>query len=122
MKRAVVLVVKNENNEFLIETRLPGQKFEGFKMAPGGHVVDGEEPLQAAHRECYEELGLTNCIFEPRCELVGFNGAYVYVYELMSYEGEIPKAVLDTNSPLEWFSAEYIKEEFNPTVAKALGL
>jgi len=42
----------------LLLERAPGLRGAGFWAPPGGHLEAGEAPLEAACRECAEELGL----------------------------------------------------------------
>lgn len=50
-------MVYNENGEILVELRLKGD-WPGLTF-PGGHIEDGEDPLNAVKREVKEETGLT---------------------------------------------------------------
>ena len=51
-----VIYIENNNKEFLVQ-KLP--KYQGdMYSVPGGHVIHGEEPIDAVKREVKEELGL----------------------------------------------------------------
>lgn len=57
-KLSVVLVVKNDKNEFIVQQRLK-QPYYGFHGRPTGKIRWGEKLLEAAARELLEETGLT---------------------------------------------------------------
>ena len=58
----VVLILQNENNQFLIQKRSP-QK-DGLWAFTGGHPKTGETSLEGIYTEVKEELGIT--INEPK--------------------------------------------------------
>lgn len=39
----------------------------------GGHIEDGETPLECAKRELFEESGITDATLYPVCDYLGFN-------------------------------------------------
>ena len=57
-----IIVFRNKNNnpELLGLVALPKnrKRSKGLYDVPKGRIDDGETPLQAAYRECYEECGL----------------------------------------------------------------
>lgn len=57
-KLSVVLVIENNNGEFLAQQRLK-QPYYGFWGMPTGKVRWGETTLEAAARELLEETGIT---------------------------------------------------------------
>lgn len=94
-----------ENNKLLIDKP---RKRPTYQMI-GGKVEDGEIPLQAAIRECHEELG-TGAIFDENLfELVmefdeiatsdGVTPIHFYVYQ---YTGKL-NGILNTSDEIESF-------------------
>ena len=52
----VIIIIRNNQNEFLIQKR--AEKKNGKWASTGGHVIMGENSLQAILREVSEEIGL----------------------------------------------------------------
>jgi 8-oxo-dGTP diphosphatase len=108
---AVVLIVSD--NKFLVIKRAErdGDPWSGDMGLPGGHVKSGEKCIDAALRECKEEIG-----FEPK--IIGFLGYYfpnnvkikVAVF-LARYENE--KIKIDNNeiSDYFWISKDELTEK-----------
>ena len=75
----------------------------------GGRVEDGENPLDAAIRECHEELGVNAIFDESKFELImefdeiatsdGKTPIHFYVYK---YDGEL-EGTLTTSEEIEKF-------------------
>lgn len=57
MRQVAHCYVVVEARVLLLE-RAPGLRGAGFWAPPGGHLEAGESPVEAACRECAEELGL----------------------------------------------------------------
>lgn len=62
----------------------------------GGHVEEGETPMEAAKRELYEESGVTNADVYPVCDYKGFRGprfSYGMVFLAVVHElGDLPES------------------------------
>jgi 8-oxo-dGTP diphosphatase len=55
-KVAVAVLVKNDSQVLLVQRKFDPHK--GYWTMPSGFVDAGEDPLEAARRECLEETGL----------------------------------------------------------------
>lgn len=65
-----VVVCSNYHGKWLFSRHKKRTTWE----TQGGHVEEGETPLQAAKRELYEESGVTDAEVYPVCDYKGFRG------------------------------------------------
>ena len=56
-KVAVIVLIEQKGQVLLVQRKYDPQK--GFWTLPSGYIDAGEDPIQAAKRECQEETGLT---------------------------------------------------------------
>ena len=57
LTRIAVAIVKADEH-FVIGQRPPDVPLAGYWEFPGGKMLPGESPLEAAARECFEETGI----------------------------------------------------------------
>ncbi|MFM2096436.1 MAG: hypothetical protein RIS70_3560 [Planctomycetota bacterium] len=62
--RWIAIVVVESNAQFLVAQRPPNVPLAGLWEFPGGKVEHGEQPADAAIRECREETGLEVTLVE----------------------------------------------------------
>jgi len=63
--RCIHIWIYNSKGELLLQKRGQNMSFPGtLDASVGGHILSGEEPLDAALRELNEELGLTATAYE----------------------------------------------------------
>lgn len=62
--RLIAIAVVESNSRFLVAQRPPNVPLAGLWEFPGGKVEDGEQPADAAIRECREETGLEVTLVE----------------------------------------------------------
>jgi len=106
MKQPVTILFLRREGEILLAMKKRGfgvGKWNGV----GGKVEPGETPLQAAIRECEEEIGVTPQHVHKLCELdfyltndPDFNN-YAHVYEATTWQGEPHET--DEMAP-QWFA------------------
>ncbi len=58
MPTSIAIAVVQLDDRFLIGQRPQGVPLAGYWEFPGGKVIEGESPADAARRECFEETGL----------------------------------------------------------------
>ena len=69
-----IVVLTDRDGRVLMQHRGPDAQTEpGRWTPPGGHLEPGEDPLTAAHRELFEETGLTAAL--TPCRVVDQVGA-----------------------------------------------
>ena len=103
----------NSKGEFLIQKRSPNKKFfPNMWSQTGGGVDEGETTLQAALRECKEELGIT--IDLSNIELIlSFKRKFDFVdVWLVKQDIDISNIVLQEEevSEVKWSSIDEIRE------------
>jgi 8-oxo-dGTP diphosphatase len=117
-KVAVAILLEEDSRVLLV--RRNNEPFRGLWTLPAGFVDAGEDPAQAAERECLEETGLTVRALRVRDVIAGREhprGAdFVIVYEGKALSGAL--AAGDDADRAEWFDREYLPPlAFNSTQA-----
>jgi 8-oxo-dGTP diphosphatase len=105
MATNAVLCYIRDGGRVLLQHKAEGRFGAGFWNAPGGKIVDGESPEQAAVREVREETGLT---VRDLCDYGtitfyqdGIEGPdiHVHVFVAGGFEGALQA---NDEGPLEW--------------------
>lgn len=99
---SIYIIIRNKNNEILLQRRANTKLWCGFLALPAGHVDKGENVYDALIREAKEELNIDVCINDI-CDTFVVNrrnvelSPYFDVYfEINNYNGEI-----SINEPLK---------------------
>lgn len=115
--------IRNSKGEFLLQKRSMNKKnFPGDWSITGGGVDSGETTLDAAIRECKEELGIdidinkTELILTIRTKYNNFNDVYLVTQDFDINDLILQKEEVDE---VKWASLEEIDElyknhEFSP--------
>lgn len=112
-RQSVHTWIMNSKGEFLIQKRTPNKKyFPNMWSQTGGGVDEGETTLQAALRECSEELGIK--INPENMELImSFKRKYDFVdVWLVRADYDINELTLQKNevSDAKWTTIEEIRD------------
>lgn len=115
-RQSVHTWIMNSKGEFLIQKRTPNKKFfPNMWSQTGGGVDEGETTLQAALRECNEELGIT--INPENMELImSFKRKHDFVdVWLVRGDYDINELTLqeDEVSEAKWATVEEIRDLMN---------
>ena len=115
-RQSVHTWIQNSKGEFLIQKRTPNKKFfPNMWSQTGGGVDTGETTLQAALRECKEELGID--INPNNMELIlSFKRKYDFVdVWLVKQDIDISELVLqeDEVADVKWATVDEIKDLMN---------
>lgn len=125
---SVYLVVKNENNEILLQRRQGTKLWCGFLALPAGHIDAGENPYSAAIREAKEEIGIQiteNDIIDTfvACRRNSTLPPYYDVYfEIGNYQGTISIKEQEKCSELVWCKLEDFPDDVIDFEKQALNL
>ena len=102
-KVAAAVLVEQDGQVLLV--RRVGEPFRGFWSLPAGFINSGEDPAEAAARECLEETGLSVRVTRLYDIISGRehpNGAdFVIVYQAEVIDGELQPS--DDADAAEWF-------------------
>ena len=83
-----------EGNSFLVERRRLDKPLDpGAVAIPGGHLEDGESPIEALHRELAEELAVTAGRADYVCTLLHRSEEFckLHYYAVWDWSGDIEK-------------------------------
>lgn len=109
-KVAAAVLIEQEGRVLLV--RRAGEPFRGFWSLPAGFINGGEDPAQAAARECLEETGLTVRVTRVLDIISGKEhprGAdFIIVYEAEVLDGELRPD--DDADAVEWFRRENLPQ------------
>ena len=102
-KVAAAVLIEQDGRVLLV--RRAGEPFRGFWSLPAGFINGGEDPAEAAVRECLEETGLTVRVTRVLDIISGKEHArgadFIIVYQAEVISGEL-KADDDADA-VEWF-------------------
>lgn len=112
--RARVMVL-NENDELLLVRNWAGKQQWGL---PGGGVDRGEQPIAAAKRELFEEIGVKVSIEE-----LTHIATIRYQYEAWIYSVKVEKSCIPTTlhnpweiTDMRWFPVKKLPAELSPLI------
>lgn len=115
--RIVRIFVFNSQGEVLLQKRAPDIAAGGlWDQSVGGHVDEGEDYLQAAHREMEEELGIRGIEIEPVAKYfsdVSLVPGYAKRFNMLyigAYDGEI-RFNRDEVEAVRWVIPDRLFEE-----------
>jgi ADP-ribose pyrophosphatase YjhB (NUDIX family) len=118
---AAVMVLQNDR---VLLVRRVNEPFRGLWTLPAGFVNGGEDPAEAAARECFEETGLSVRVMRVQDIISGREhprGAdFVIVYQAEVVGGEM-KADDDADA-VEWFDLVHLPPLAFRATRKVLGI
>jgi 8-oxo-dGTP diphosphatase len=121
MTTAIAIAVVRQADRVLIGRRGPDVTLSGLWEFPGGKIMDGESPAEAAARECREETGLDVEIGPLLAET-----AYDYPHgsvRLQFFAAKPRDPLQPPAEPFRWVSyAELSHYEFPPANAAVLAI
>jgi mutator protein MutT len=121
--KLIAIAVVEQSDAFLVGQRPAGVALAGYWEFPGGKVHEGEQPADAAVRECHEETGL-------RVRATELLDRHIHQYahgsvDLHFYRCELIEPHSEPSPPFAWISRERLASlEFpdgNQGVLRRLG-
>ena len=121
-KVAVAVLVTQDDSVLLV--RRVNEPFRGLWTLPAGFVNGGEDPAEAAQRECLEETGLSVRVTRVYDIISGREhprGAdFVIIYQAEFLGGDMRAA--DDADAVEWFKRDNLPQLAFLATRKALGV
>lgn len=114
---SVYMIIKNENDEVLLQKRQGTKLWCGYYALPAGHIDEGENSYDAVIREAKEELGITisaNDIVDTfvACRRNTSLPPYYDVYfEISKYEGDIKIMEPEKCAEIIWRKLDDLPED-----------
>ena len=114
---SISLIIKNENNEILLQRRNKTRLWPGKIALPAGHIDEGENAYEAAIREAKEELGIdisrediidTFIVSRKNKTLSPYYDIY---FEIEKYQGKITINEPDKCKELIWCNINNLPED-----------
>jgi 8-oxo-dGTP diphosphatase len=121
---ATVLLI-NDRSEVLLLRRKDTGFADGLYALPGGKIETGETALEAAQRECQEEVGL---LVEDLSfvHVVNRQGPetefYVFVFKAEKWQGTPSNCEPTKSDDVRWFSLHTLPENIIPAHKQAIVL
>lgn len=113
---SISLIIKNENNEILLQKRNNTKLWPNRIALPAGHIDEGENAYEAAIREAKEELGIdiskediidTFVVSRKNKNLSPYYDIY---FEIEKYQGKLTINEPDKCSKLMWCNINDLPE------------
>ena len=114
---SVYLIIKNENDEILLQRRQGTKLWPGFLALPAGHIDEKENAYDAVIREAKEELGIeisisnivdTFVVNRRNKSLMPYYDVY---FEINGYKGDIQISEPEKCSELVWSDINNLPED-----------
>ncbi|MBQ8634209.1 MAG: NUDIX domain-containing protein [Lachnospiraceae bacterium] len=113
-----VVVCSNYHGKWLFSRHKERTTWE----TQGGHVEQGETPMEAARRELYEESGVTNADLYAVCDYKGYRGtsfAYGMTFLAVVHElGELPESEMQEVQCFEGLPENLTYPKMTPLLVK----
>ena len=109
-KVAAAVLIEQEGRVLLV--RRAGEPFQGYWTLPAGFINGGEDPAEAAARECLEETGLNVRVTRLLDIISGkehpLGADFIIVYRAEIIDGELKPD--DDADAAEWFERENLPQ------------
>ena len=114
---SVYLIIRNKNDEILLQRRQGTKLWPGYLALPAGHIDEGENAYDALIREAKEELGIiisinniidTFVVNRRNRSLMPYYDIY---FEINNYNNEIRIIEPEKCSELVWCNIKKLPED-----------
>jgi 8-oxo-dGTP diphosphatase len=104
-------IVFTDGKSILLLKRSGEDKYKGFWDLPGGHARSGESPIQNAHREAMEEIGLKKIPGEHFKTVTHREKGKQYTTFFYLVDKKFQVKLNKEHSKFEWISFDSIKSK-----------